>query len=121
LFFPSVLEHRRVDQSLFAVYPGRAARVGQHELALNMLSNCGQRCAFCGLNPSAFGAKRMLVTGQSSRGKTSAPSERLHPPNGLAACPEPRHRRWLPATAAQTVPPSASGGVSTSCSASRDS
>ena len=30
-----------------------AARVGQHVSALNVLSNCGQRCVFCGLNPSA--------------------------------------------------------------------
>jgi hypothetical protein len=32
-----------------------AARVGQQVFALNVLSNCGQRCVFCGLNPSAFG------------------------------------------------------------------
>jgi putative restriction endonuclease len=64
-----------------------AARVGQHVFALNVLSNCGQRCVFCGLNPSAFGAKRMLVAGHIKPWKDSAPSERLDPRNGLAACP----------------------------------
>ena len=64
-----------------------AARVGQHVFALNVLSNCGERCVFCGLNPSAFGAKRMLVAGHIKPWKDSAPSERLDPRNGLAACP----------------------------------
>jgi predicted restriction endonuclease len=64
-----------------------AARVGQHVFALNVLSNCGQRCVFCGLNPSAFGAKRMLVAGHIKPWKDTAPSERLDPRNGLAACP----------------------------------
>ncbi len=64
-----------------------AARVGQHVFALNVLSNCGQRCVFCGLNPSAFGARRMLVAGHIKPWKDSEPSERLDPRNGLAACP----------------------------------
>jgi putative restriction endonuclease len=55
--------------------------------ALDVLSNCGQRCVFCGLNPSAFGARRMLVAGHIKPWKDSAPSERLDPRNGLAACP----------------------------------
>jgi hypothetical protein len=68
-----------------------AARVGQHVFALNVLSNCGQRCVFCGLNPSAFGAKRMLVAGHIKPWKDSAPSERLDPRNGRATCPgQPR-------------------------------
>jgi putative restriction endonuclease len=53
--------------------------------ALNVLSNCDQRCIFCGLNPSAFGAGRMLVAGHIKPWKDSAPSERLDPRNGLAA------------------------------------
>jgi putative restriction endonuclease len=61
--------------------------VGQHVFALNVLSNCGQRCVFCGLNPSTFGAKRMLVAGHIKPWKDSEPSERLDPRNGLAACP----------------------------------
>ena len=64
-----------------------AARVGQHVFALNVLSNCGQRCVFCGLNPSTFGAKRMLMAGHIKPWKDSEPSERLDPRNGLAACP----------------------------------
>jgi len=64
-----------------------AARVGQHVFALNVLSNCGRRCVFCGLKPLAFGAKRMLVAGHIKPWKDSAPSERLDPRNGLAACP----------------------------------
>lgn len=42
---------------------------------------------FCGLNPSAFVARRMLVAGHIKPGKDSAPSERLDPRNGPAACP----------------------------------
>lgn len=64
-----------------------AARVGQHVFAVNVLSNCGQRCVFCGLKPMTFGAKRMLVAGHIKPWKDSAPSERLDPRNGLAACP----------------------------------
>ena len=51
------------------------------------LRNCGQRCIFCGLNPSTFGARRMLVAGHIKPWKDSAPGERLDPRNGLAACP----------------------------------
>ena len=64
-----------------------AARVGQHLFAVNVLSNCGQRCVFCGLKPMTFGAKRMLLAGHIKPWKDSAPSERLDPRNGLAACP----------------------------------
>jgi hypothetical protein len=64
-----------------------AARVGQHVFALNVLNNCGRRCVFCGLNPSAFGARRMLLAGHIKPWKDSAPAERLDPQNGLAACP----------------------------------
>jgi putative restriction endonuclease len=64
-----------------------AARVGQHVFALNVLSNCGQRCVFCGLKPMTFGAGRMLVAGHIKPWKDSAPRERLDPRNGLAACP----------------------------------
>ena len=51
-----------------------------------MLSNWGQRCAFCGLNPSTSGARRILVAGHIKPWKDSAPGERLDPRNGLAAC-----------------------------------
>lgn len=64
-----------------------AARVGQHVFALHVLANCGSRCVFCGLSPSAFGAKRMLMAGHIKPWKDSTPSERLDPRNGLAACP----------------------------------
>ena len=64
-----------------------AARVGQHVFALNVLNNCGRRCVFCGLNPSAFGARRMLLAGHIKPWKDSSPAERLDPRNGLAACP----------------------------------
>jgi putative restriction endonuclease len=64
-----------------------AARVGQHVFALNVLNNCGSRCVFCGLNPSAFGAKRMLLAGHIKPWRDSSPAERLDPQNGLAACP----------------------------------
>jgi putative restriction endonuclease len=77
-----VFSEKQTEQIILA-----AARVGQHVFALNVLSNCGQRCVFCGLNPSAFGAKRMLVAGHIKPWKDSAPSERLDLRNGLAACP----------------------------------
>ena len=64
-----------------------AARVGQHVFALNVLTNCGQRCVFCGLNPGSFGARRMLVAGHIKPWKDSTPAERLDLRNGLAACP----------------------------------
>ncbi len=64
-----------------------AARVGQHVFALNVLNNCGRRCVFCGLNPAAFGARRMLLAGHIKPWKDSSPTERLDPRNGLAACP----------------------------------
>jgi hypothetical protein len=38
-----------------------AVRVGQHVFAQQVLTNCGSRCVFCGLRPTAFGAKRMLM------------------------------------------------------------
>jgi putative restriction endonuclease len=63
-----------------------AARVGQHVFALNVLNNCGRRCVFCGLNPSAFGARRMLLAGHIKPWKDSPATERLDPRNGLAAC-----------------------------------
>jgi putative restriction endonuclease len=64
-----------------------AARVGQHVFALTVLNNCGRRCVFCGLNPSAFGARRMLLAGHIKPWKDSSPTERLDLRNGLAACP----------------------------------
>ena len=64
-----------------------AARVGQHLFAQNVLTNCGQSCVFCGLRPTSFGAKRMLVAGHIKPWKRSTPTERLDTRNGLAACP----------------------------------
>ena len=55
--------------------------------ALNVLTNCGRWCVFCGLNPSAFGAKRMLLAGHIKPWKDSSATGRLDPLNGLAACP----------------------------------
>jgi putative restriction endonuclease len=78
----SVWSERETERILVA-----AARVGQHVFALYVLRNCGSRCVFCGLNPSTFGAKRMLVAGHIKPWKDSTPSERLDTRNGLAACP----------------------------------
>ena len=64
-----------------------ATRVGQHVFAANVLANCASRCVFCGFSPGSFGAKRMLLAGHIKPWKDSAPSERLDPRNGLAACP----------------------------------
>lgn len=64
-----------------------AARVGQHVFAMQVLTNCGHRCVFCGLRPAAFGARRMLLAGHIKPWKDSTPGERLDPRNGLAACP----------------------------------
>jgi putative restriction endonuclease len=47
----------------------------------------GSRCVFCGLQPAAFGAKRMLLAGHIKPWKDSTHSERLDPRSGLAACP----------------------------------
>jgi putative restriction endonuclease len=64
-----------------------AARVGQHVFARQVLANCGSQCVFCGLQPSSFGATRMLLAGHIKPWKDSTPSERLDLRNGLAACP----------------------------------
>ncbi len=71
-----------------------AARVGRHVFAGQVLANCGGQCVFCGLRPSAFGARRMLLAGHIKPWKDSTPSERLDPRNGLAAC-QHRPRRGL--------------------------
>jgi putative restriction endonuclease len=82
----SVAQHDWSEQDTERVILA-AARVGQHVFALNVLNNCGRRCVFCGLNPSAFGARRMLLAGHIKPWKDSSPVERLDPRNGLAACP----------------------------------
>jgi putative restriction endonuclease len=64
-----------------------AVRVGQHVFARQVLTNCGNQCVFCGLRPSSFGARRMLLAGHIKPWKDSTPSERLDPLNGIAACP----------------------------------
>ena len=64
-----------------------AVRVGQHVFAQQVLTNCGSQCVFCGLKPTAFGARRMLMAGHIKPWKDSTPTERLDPRNGLAACP----------------------------------
>lgn len=64
-----------------------AARVGQHVFASQVLTNCGRRCVFCGLQPASFGASRMLLAGHIKPWKDSTPAERLDPRNGLACCP----------------------------------
>jgi putative restriction endonuclease len=96
---PSVLENAFSDQIVKAASEGKwteqeterillaAARVGQHLFARNVLANCGWRCVFCGLQPSSFGAKRMLVAGHIKPWKYSTPIERMDTRNGLAACP----------------------------------
>ena len=64
-----------------------AVRVGQHLFAQSVLQNCGGKCVFCGLNPSTFGGKRMLLAGHIKPWRHCTPSERLDSRNGLAACP----------------------------------
>jgi putative restriction endonuclease len=64
-----------------------AVRVGQHLFAQSVLHNCGGKCVFCGLNPSTFGAKRMLMAGHIKPWRHCTPTERLDSRNGLAACP----------------------------------
>jgi putative restriction endonuclease len=64
-----------------------AVRVGQHLFAQSVLQNCGGKCVFCGLNPAAFGAKRMLMAGHIKPWRHCTPTERLDSRNGLAACP----------------------------------
>ncbi|HTU76613.1 MAG TPA: HNH endonuclease [Trebonia sp.] len=64
-----------------------AARVGQHIFAQNVLANCGRSCVFCGLQPGAFGLRRMLLAGHIKPWRDSTPVERLDTRNGLAACP----------------------------------
>jgi putative restriction endonuclease len=64
-----------------------AARVGQHVFAQNVLSNCGGSCVFCGLRPSTFGGRRMLLAGHIKPWRDSSHRERLDLSNGLAACP----------------------------------
>lgn len=76
------LSERDTERILMAT-----ARVGQHVFALQVLSNCGDRCVFCGLAPSSFGAQRMLLAGHIKPWKDSTPRERLDHRNGLAACP----------------------------------
>ena len=55
--------------------------------AQNVMTNCGGRCVFCGLNPGPFGGKRMLVARHIKPWKDSTSTERLDLRNGLAACP----------------------------------
>ncbi len=64
-----------------------STRVGQHVFARDVLRNCGDRCAFCGMAPRGFGGTRMLVAGHIKPWRDSEPKERLDPRNGLAACP----------------------------------
>jgi putative restriction endonuclease len=64
-----------------------AVRVGQHVFARQVLANCGNQCVFCGLKPSSFGARRMLLAGHIKPWKDSTARERLDPLNGIAACP----------------------------------
>jgi putative restriction endonuclease len=64
-----------------------AARVGQHVFAQHVLSNCGGSCVFCGLQPSTFGGRRMLLAGHIKPWRDSTHRERLDLSNGLAGCP----------------------------------
>jgi putative restriction endonuclease len=61
--------------------------VGQYVFAQQVLANCGSPCAFCDLQPAAFGAKRMLLAGHIKPWKDSTLNEHGDPRNGLAACP----------------------------------
>jgi putative restriction endonuclease len=78
----SGLSERDTERILLA-----AARVGQHLFARAVLANCGGQCVFCGLKPSSFGGKRMLLAGHIKPWKDSSPAERLDLHNGLAGCP----------------------------------
>jgi putative restriction endonuclease len=66
-----------------------SARLGQHRFAVEVLSNHGHRCVFCGLHvemPKGR-AVRMLVASHIKPWRVSTASERLDPENGLSACP----------------------------------
>jgi putative restriction endonuclease len=65
----------------------QTARVGQHFFAKGVLANCGETCVFCGLRPSLFGGRRMLLAGHIKPWKDCDNKERLDVRNGLAACP----------------------------------
>ncbi|NMM22715.1 MAG: HNH endonuclease [Phycicoccus sp.] len=66
-----------------------SARLGQHRFAVEVLSNHGHRCVFCGLHveTSQGRASRMLVASHIKPWRVSNASERLDPANGLSACP----------------------------------
>jgi putative restriction endonuclease len=66
-----------------------SARLGQHRFAVEVLSNHGHRCVFCGLHVETpqGRASRMLVASHIKPWRVSNASERLDPANGLSACP----------------------------------
>jgi len=66
-----------------------SARMGQHRFAVEVLSNHGHRCVFCGLHVETpkGRAPRMLVASHIKPWRVSTASERLDPENGLSACP----------------------------------
>jgi hypothetical protein len=84
---PRALNERRVSARIADLEPGdlraetedhdqdreterlrlAAARIGQHLFAQNVLANCRHTCVFCGLQPSRFGARRMLLRGPLAR------------------------------------------------------
>jgi putative restriction endonuclease len=65
----------------------QTARVGQHFFAKGVLANCEETCVFCGLRPSLFGGRRMLLAGHIKPWRVCSGRERLDVRNGLAACP----------------------------------
>jgi len=65
------------------------ARVGQHVFASNVLSNCGQRCVFCGMAPGPeLRGRGLLRASHIKPWRASDNKERLDHANGLAACPD---------------------------------
>jgi putative restriction endonuclease len=66
-----------------------SARIGQHRFAVEVLSNHGHRCVFCGLHVDTpkGRAARMLVASHIKPWRESTASERLDLENGLSACP----------------------------------
>jgi putative restriction endonuclease len=66
-----------------------SARMGQHRFAVEVLSNHGHQCVFCGLHVETpkGRAARMLVASHIKPWRVSTSSERLDPENGLSACP----------------------------------
>ncbi|GCE17538.1 HNH endonuclease [Dictyobacter kobayashii] len=63
-------------------------RLTQHRFAMDVLSNCGRTCVFCGFEPRGLGERNGLLRASHIKPwSVSASVERMDVRNGLAACP----------------------------------